>query len=147
MSPPFIGEDECLVPGEPVVRVEKAPQKSRRIFAGIDIPDASVDDVWMLLTDYPNLGRVVPNLVVNEVLELLYPDDGSDRGCAANDDGSDNDDDDDAAARCRSLASRMNGAILREVGGAKVARINFSACTTLEVREWPAGMPDFSSTL
>ena len=45
MAPPFIGEDECLVPGEPVVRVEKAPQNSRRIFAGIDIP-VSVDDVW-----------------------------------------------------------------------------------------------------
>ena len=45
MTPPFIGEDECLVPGEPVVRVEKAPQNSRRIFAGIDIP-VSVEDVW-----------------------------------------------------------------------------------------------------
>ena len=52
MAPPFINEDECLVPGEPVVRVEKAPQNSRRIFAGIDIP-ASVDDVWELLTEYP----------------------------------------------------------------------------------------------
>ena len=45
MTPRFIGEDECLVPGEPVVRVEKAPQNSRRIFAGIDIP-VSVEDVW-----------------------------------------------------------------------------------------------------
>lgn len=45
MAPPFISEDECLVPGEPLVRVEKAPQNSRRIFAGIDIP-VSVDDVW-----------------------------------------------------------------------------------------------------
>ena len=76
MSPPFIGEDGCLLPGEPVVRVERAPQNSRRIFAGIDIPSASVNDVWELLTDYPNLGRVVPNLVVNEVLEILYGDDG-----------------------------------------------------------------------
>jgi hypothetical protein len=45
MSPPFIGEDQCLVPGEAVVRVEKAIENSRRIFAGIDIL-ASVDDVW-----------------------------------------------------------------------------------------------------
>lgn len=45
MAPPFIGEDQCLVPGEPVVRVEKAPDNSRRIFAGVDIV-ASVDDVW-----------------------------------------------------------------------------------------------------
>ena len=40
----------------------------------------------------------------------------------------------------------MNGAILRQVGGARVAGINFSARTTLEVREWPRGMPDFSSS-
>jgi len=141
MAPPYINEDECLVPGEPVVRVEKAPQNSRRIFAGIDIPSASVDDVWRLLTDYPNLQRVVPNLVVNEVLELLYP---------ATDDVTINlmwneteYDLDDVAARCQTLTSRMNGAILRQVGGAKVAGINFSARTTLEVREWPSGMPDF----
>uniref|UniRef100_A0A7S4UN34 Uncharacterized protein n=1 Tax=Ditylum brightwellii TaxID=49249 RepID=A0A7S4UN34_9STRA len=45
MAPPFIGEDQCLVPGEAVVRVEKAPENSRRIFAGIDMM-AAVDDVW-----------------------------------------------------------------------------------------------------
>jgi hypothetical protein len=45
MAPPFLDFDSCLVPGEPVVRVEKAPENSRRIFAGIDIM-ASVDDVW-----------------------------------------------------------------------------------------------------
>lgn len=142
MAPPYINENECLIPGEPVVRVEKAPQNSRRIFAGIDIPSASVDDVWRLLTDYPNLQRVVPNLVVNEVLELLYP--------PATDDVTINllwnkteFDLDDVAARCQTLSSRMNGAILRQVGGAKVAGINFSARTTLEVREWPSGMPDF----
>lgn len=45
MSPPFLDPDSCLVPGEPIVRVEKAPENSRRIFAGIDIM-ASVDDVW-----------------------------------------------------------------------------------------------------
>lgn len=45
MAPPFIGEDQCLVPGEAIVRVEKAPDNSRRIFAGIDIM-SSVDEVW-----------------------------------------------------------------------------------------------------
>lgn len=55
MAPPFINEDECLIPGEPVVRVEKAPQNSRRIFAGIDIP-VSVDDVWNV--SCPRLRRV-----------------------------------------------------------------------------------------
>lgn len=45
MDPPFLDEESCLVPGEAVVRVEKAPENSRRIFAGIDI-FASVEDVW-----------------------------------------------------------------------------------------------------
>jgi hypothetical protein len=45
MAPPFLDPDSCLIPGEPVARVEKAPENSRRIFAGIDIM-ASVDDVW-----------------------------------------------------------------------------------------------------
>ena len=45
MAPPFLDPNSCLIPGEPVVRVEKAPENSRRIFAGIDIM-ASVDDVW-----------------------------------------------------------------------------------------------------
>jgi len=144
MAPPFINEDECLVPGEPVVRVEKAPQNSRRIFAGIDIP-VSVDDVWDLLTDYPNLQKVVPNLVVNEVLEL-YPGSGGSIGKVTNNDG-----DDDtttttlsAEEQCQTLADQMKGAVLKQVGGAKVVGINFSARTTLEVREWPLGMPDFA---
>ena len=55
MAPPFLDPDSCLVPGEPVVRVEKAPENSRRIFAGIDIM-ASVDDVW-------NVGFVDDNYV------------------------------------------------------------------------------------
>jgi len=45
MDPPFLDEAQCLIPGEAIVRVEKAPENSRRIFAGIDIL-ASVDDVW-----------------------------------------------------------------------------------------------------
>ncbi|KAL7532969.1 hypothetical protein ACHAXR_004959 [Thalassiosira sp. AJA248-18] len=134
MAPPFINEDECLVPGEPVVRVEKAPQNSRRIFAGIDIP-VSVDDVWALLTDYPNLQKVVPNLVVNEVLKL-YPGGGEVPDVV---DATLSD-----AAQCQTLANQMKGAVLKQVGGAKVVGINFSARTTLEVREWPGGMPDFA---
>lgn len=46
MAPPFLDQDSCLMPdAEPLVRVEKAPDNSRRIFAGIDIL-ASADDVW-----------------------------------------------------------------------------------------------------
>jgi len=136
MAPPFINEDECLVPGEPVVRVEKAPQNSRRIFAGIDIP-VSVDDVWNLLSDYPNLQKVIPNLVVNEVVEIL-PGGGNS--------GQPNIDDESLSAteQCQTLANHMKGAVLRQVGGAKVVGINFSARTKLEVREWPMGMPDFA---
>ena len=133
MAPPFISEDECLVPGEPVVRVEKAPQNSRRIFAGIDIP-VSVDDVWELLTDYPNLQKVVPNLVVNEVLELYEGGEGKITV----------DENERPDKQCQLLANRMKGAVLKQVGGAKVVGINFSARTTLEVREWPTGMPDFA---
>jgi hypothetical protein len=142
MAPPFINEDECLVPGEPAVRVEKAPQNSRRIFAGIDIP-VSENEVWKLLTDYENLQRVVPNLVVNEIMEL-FPGE-MDTNVIGRGGGSSwkEDVDESAAARCRAHSLRMKGAVLRQVGGAKVAGINFSARTTLEVREWPEGMPDY----
>lgn len=124
MAPPFLDEDSCLVPGEPIVRVEKAPENSRRIFAGIDIPVA-VDTVWELLTDYENLQRAVPNLVVNNVLELY--DEQKDELS------------DDASVKERAM--KLKGALLRQVGGAKVAGIQFSARTTLEVREWPNGLP------
>ena len=46
--------------------------------------------------------------------------------------------------QCHDICERMKGAKLRQVGGAKVAGINFSARTTLEVREWPQGLPDFA---
>lgn len=45
MGEPYLDETMCLVPGEAIARVEKAPENSRRIFAGIDI-QAGVDDVW-----------------------------------------------------------------------------------------------------
>lgn len=142
MAPPFLGDDQCLVPGEPVARVEKAPENSRRIFAGIDIPH-SVDDVWKLLTNYANLQDVVPNLVVNEVLEEYNTDVKRVRSAAATtivDTNNSNPEE----VHCRDLANQMKGAKLRQVGGAKVAGIRFSARTTLEVREWPEGLPDFA---
>lgn len=129
MSPPFLDPDSCLVPGEPVVRVEKAPENSRRIFAGVDIL-ASVDDVWKVLTDYGNLQNVVPNLVVNEVLATY---DGEPPETVTYDVNAPEE------VQCKQVASKMKGSLLKQVGGAKVAGINFSAKTTLEVREWPQG--------
>ena len=67
-APAFLRDDICLMPGEPIVRVEAGPGNSARIFTGIDI-EATVDDIWQILTDYDNLGAVVPSLVKNEVLE------------------------------------------------------------------------------
>lgn len=46
--------------------------------------------------------------------------------------------------KSKQVADNMKGSLLKQVGGAKVAGINFSARTTLEVREWPQGMPDFA---
>jgi hypothetical protein len=94
---------------------------------------ASVDDVWRVLTDYGNLQKVVPNLVVNEVLELYS---GS-ANCQV-------DTSLPEEQQCEKISLCMKGALLKQVGGAKVAGINFSARTKLEVREWPQGMPDFA---
>jgi hypothetical protein len=136
MAPPFLDENSCLVPGEPVVRVERAPENSRRIFAGVDIPH-SVDEVWNLLTDYHHLQDVVPNLIVNDVLEEFHVD--FDKTRVISPDASLPEEE-----QCQQLANQMKGAKLRQVGGAKVAGIQFSARTTLEVREWPEGLPDFA---
>jgi len=97
------------------------------------------------LTDYENLQKVVPNLVVNEVLEYydgIDNDDNVDGSLEDND--VDVDVDVDVQEQCRLLASTMKGSKLRQVGGAKVVGINFSARTMLEVREWPRGLPDFA---
>eukprot|EP00614_Pseudopedinella_elastica_P035584 CAMPEP_0172625246 /NCGR_PEP_ID=MMETSP1068-20121228/142504_1 /TAXON_ID=35684 /ORGANISM="Pseudopedinella elastica, Strain CCMP716" /LENGTH=330 /DNA_ID=CAMNT_0013434477 /DNA_START=256 /DNA_END=1248 /DNA_ORIENTATION=+ len=68
-GPLVLREDEvCLIPGETMVRVEDAPNNSRRIFCAIDIY-ASVEDVWGILTDYDNLQKYIPSLVKNEVLK------------------------------------------------------------------------------
>ena len=88
-----------------------------------------------MLTDYKNLQNLVPNLVVNEVLELFNTTESSD--------GLFFDPKIQREEQCRSLSMKMKGAKLRQVGGAKVVGINFSARCTLEVREWPMGIPDF----
>ena len=106
MTPPFLDDDQCLVPGEPVVRVEKAPENSRRIFAGIDIM-ASVDTVWDVLTDYANLQNVVPNLEVNQVLKTYQGKNASD--IVINETA-------DELDQCMEMANQLNGAVLKQVG-------------------------------
>lgn len=128
---PFIG----YIGGKPSVRVEHAKDNSRRIFACIDIL-ASVDDVWSLLTDYDNLEKVVPSLVVNEVVERYEGDSTSPINYGMSPGM-------DEEARCRELSKHMRGSKLRQLGGAKVLGFNFAASVTLEVREWPQGIPDF----
>ncbi len=111
MAPPFINEDQCLVPGEAVVRVEKAAENSRRIFAGIDIM-ASVDDVWDLLTDYENLQKVVPNLVMNEVQEYY------DAGPNAQDYEIHPDvNREDEISAIQGISKTLKGAKLKQIGG------------------------------
>eukprot|EP00549_Striatella_unipunctata_P008690 CAMPEP_0118673040 /NCGR_PEP_ID=MMETSP0800-20121206/98_1 /TAXON_ID=210618 ORGANISM="Striatella unipunctata, Strain CCMP2910" /NCGR_SAMPLE_ID=MMETSP0800 /ASSEMBLY_ACC=CAM_ASM_000638 /LENGTH=251 /DNA_ID=CAMNT_0006568053 /DNA_START=111 /DNA_END=866 /DNA_ORIENTATION=- len=137
MAPPYLDEDQCLVPGEAMVRIEKAPENTRRIFAGIDM-SASVDEVWNLLTDYDNLQKVVPNLVVNEVLERYEERSIEEQANKTLIDSS------DACAytqECERQSKSMKGALLKQVGGTRVVGIKFSARTTLEVREWPRGLP------
>lgn len=107
MAPPFLSDDQCLLPGEPTVRVEKAPENSRRIFAGIDIPH-SVNEVWALLTDYEHLSDVVPNLVVNEVLEQYNTDFCKDTTVTYVDSNLPEE------VQCRDLANQMKGALLRQ---------------------------------
>lgn len=87
------------------------------------------------MTDYENLQKVVPNLVVNEVLETYKgkPDDKVEVDPRLPEE-----------KQCEELSKQMKGSLLKQVGGAKVAGINFSARTTLEVREWPQGLPDFA---
>jgi hypothetical protein len=81
------------------------------------------------------LQNVIPNLVVNNVLELY---DGIPPESVTYDLNAPEE------VQCKQVADTMKGSLLKQVGGAKVAGINFSARTTLEVREWPQGMPDFA---
>jgi len=66
-APAVLTDDICLVPGEPVVRIEEAPANARRIFTGVDIA-AKVEDVWGVLTNYEGLQDVIPSLVKNKVV-------------------------------------------------------------------------------
>lgn len=63
-----LGAGICLVPGQVVVRVDAVPGNARRIYTGMDVR-ADGDIVYDLLTDYEALAAVVPNLVVNEIIE------------------------------------------------------------------------------
>jgi hypothetical protein len=119
MAPPFLGEDQCLVPGEAVVRVEKAPENSRRIFAGIDI-GASVDTVWDVLTDYANLQQVVPNLAVN-LVQQVFPGKAAEDICI--------DETQSDLEQCKEMASQLKGSVLAQVGG--VSSLAPLACALL----------------
>jgi hypothetical protein len=68
-SPAVLTDNICLVPGDPIVRIEEAPSNSRRIYTGIDI-SCQVDDVWNVLTAYDSLQDIIPSIVKNEVLFL-----------------------------------------------------------------------------
>ena len=70
-TPYVLTDDICLMPGEPQVRIEEAPNNARRIFTGIDII-ADVDRVWEVLRNYEKLQDVVPSIVSNEVCKDVF---------------------------------------------------------------------------
>lgn len=78
---------------------------------------------------------MIPNLVTNNVLDLYG---GKPTELVKYDANA------PVEVQCKEVADNMKGSLLQQVGGAKVAGINFSAKTTLEVREWPQGLPDFA---
>lgn len=80
--------------------------------------------------------NVVPNLVVNEVMDTF--DGKADQSQVTIDTSQ------SGPQQCKQMAQQMKGSLLKQVGGAKVVGINFSARTTLDVREWPQGLPDFA---
>jgi len=150
--PAVLSDNVCLVPGEAVVRIEDAPQNSRRIFAGIDIlidtvnaaasgvvngngngnGNHAVDTVWDLLTDYGNLQNVIPNLKLNEVLTMYNAEATYSSTFSSTHPPS---------SSTPPSPTSLRGARLKQIGGAKVMGINFSARTTLDVREWVTGLP------
>lgn len=110
-APRFLSDDVCLVPGEPVVRIEAAPGNARRIFTGIDIVARCADVtsvVWDLLTDYERLPDAVPNLIENKVVDRF----------------------DCGGARL----SQVGAAKIAPM-------VSFRAATTLDVRLYPSGLP------
>eukprot|EP00584_Thalassiosira_punctigera_P022233 CAMPEP_0172556870 /NCGR_PEP_ID=MMETSP1067-20121228/69662_1 /TAXON_ID=265564 ORGANISM="Thalassiosira punctigera, Strain Tpunct2005C2" /NCGR_SAMPLE_ID=MMETSP1067 /ASSEMBLY_ACC=CAM_ASM_000444 /LENGTH=333 /DNA_ID=CAMNT_0013345789 /DNA_START=36 /DNA_END=1034 /DNA_ORIENTATION=+ len=139
MGAPSISGECRIVLGEPFVIMEKAPQNSRRIFAGIDIP-ASVEMVWNVMTDYENLQKVVPNMLANEVLDLFTGKEKKGRRTDSTSVGGTRSD----ADRTEAASRRRKGSLLRQTGGIKVMGLTISSTMTLEVREWPAGLPEFA---
>ena len=135
---------QSAIQEKPTIRVEKAPQNARRIFAAVDIP-TSVDNVWDILTDYENLEKFVPSLVANEVLARYSGSrcdvdwQGRIRGGGGSNVLSSSDEKkiNKHAKRCQMRTKQMKGAVLKQTGGTRVMGIR----TTLEVREWPNGMP------
>ena len=129
---------------KPTIRVEKAPNNARRIFAAVDIP-TNVDNVWNVLTDYENLHKFVPSLVANEVLARYSGSrcdvdwQGRIRGGGGSNVLSSSDEKkiNKHAKQCQMRTKQMKGAVLKQTGGTRVMGIR----TTLEVREWPNGMP------
>ena len=49
------------------IATEKFPNRKRRIFASVDIPQ-SVEQVWQVITDYEHLADFVPNLTKSTLL-------------------------------------------------------------------------------
>lgn len=114
--------------------VEKTPENARRIYAHVDI-DAPIEDVWNVLTDYHNLEKVIPNLRDNQVIQIL--DEESVSKPPSFDSAHPED------IQFQQLAKKMKGAILRQVSRSSVAGLNVISRVTLEVREWPQGLPDY----
>ena len=75
-------------------------------------------------------------MVVNDILDLYNGDDSNSEDAGAEELPEE--------VRCANLSKTMKGSLLRQIGSAKVVGINFSARTTVEVREWPNGMPDYA---
>lgn len=55
------------------VRIERTSANSRRILGEI-VVDATIDDVWGILTDYDRLAVHVPNLVESRIVQRQTPD-------------------------------------------------------------------------
>lgn len=62
-----VEDDKCELVA---VRIERTSNNSRRIFGDVTV-DASIDDVWAILTDYNRLAIHVPNLVESKIERTL----------------------------------------------------------------------------
>jgi len=89
------------------VRIDRTSPNSRRI-AGEIVVNASLMDVWAILTDYDNLSTHVPNLVASKILG------GAKTGCAG-----------DGSYKCR----------LYQRGAQKIIGFEFGADVTMDMSE------------